>query len=429
MLETFKIKRFEWTAVVLSFLYCFSILAAYYVMRPIRDHLAAEVGSGQLPLFFFITFLATLVLTPIYGWLVSKWPRNVIMPAIYLFFVVTQLAFIVLWDNPNLLSTKNLGMFFFVWVSVFNLFVISVFWSFMTDIWSDEQARRIFPIIAIGGTAGAVLGPIITRSLVKLIGFELLLCISAGFLILSVICIYFLGKWDQKYGENRNKVGNDDAIGGGILDGLKQIFSNTFVTAMAIMMLLSDAIGTISYVLVTDYSSFAYNNDAIGQTRFAASMDLVSNIIQVVLQLTATRWILVKYGAGMAFAICAVITVFLSFLVAYDRTPMVPVIGIFPMVALVLIITRSLAHSTLQAARETLYTLVPRDVRYKGKNAVETVVWRAGDVMSLLSISALRSFGVTASGFGIIWAFLAAISGLIGWKLATQTEQGDYEKE
>ncbi len=398
-------------------------------MRPIRDHLAAEVGSGQLPLYFFITFLATLVLTPFYGWLVTKWPRKVIMPAIYLFFVACQFVFIAVWDNSNLLSARNLGLLFFVWVSVFNLFVISVFWSFMADIWSDEQARRIFPIIALGGTAGAVLGPFITRSLVKLIGFELLLCISAGFLILSVICIYFLGNWSNHHGENRNIIGNDDAIGGGILDGLKQIFSNTFVASMAIMMLLSDAIGTISYVLVTDYSSLTYADDAIGQTRFAASMDLISNIIQVILQLTATRWILVKYGAGMVFAICAIITVFLSFLVAFDRTPMAPVISIFPMVALVLIVTRSLAHSMLQAARETLYTLVPRDVRYKGKNAVETVVWRAGDVMSLLSISALRFFGVTASGFGIIWACLAAISGIIGWSLSNKTEKGEYEKK
>jgi len=423
-----KIKREEWYAVILSFIYYFSILAAYYVMRPIRDQLAVEVGSAQLPKFFAITFVVTLFLTQMFAWVVSRWPRRIVMPIVYLFFIACQLAFIPLWNDRSLLSVQNLGLIFFVWVSVFNLFVVSVFWSFMTDLWSVDQARRLFPIIAIGGTVGAIMGPITTRSLAEVIGLAPLLVVSVTLLLGAIVCIVLIGNWAHQYGANRNKGSSETAIGGSMIDGLKQIFVNSFIGNMSLMMLLSDAIGTIAYVLVTDYSGMAYPNNAIAQTRFAANMDLSSNLIQIVLQLTVTRWLLVRYGAGLVFALCAGIIVLLSLAVSLTYDPYVPILGVFPIVALVLIITRALSHSMIQSARETLYTLVPRDLRYKGKNAVDTVVWRAGDVVSLLSISGFRSLGVNVAGFGIIGGILAATSGWIGWRLANRVEKRDFEK-
>lgn len=424
---TMRIKIEEWYAATLSFIYCFCILAAYYVMRPIRDQLAVEVGSAQLPRFFAATFIATLLLTPLFSLLVSRWPRRIIMPVVYMFFIACQLIFIMLWNNHELLSPRNLGLMFFIWVSIFNLFVVSVFWTFMTDIWSDEQARRLFPIIALGGTGGAVVGPLITRSLVEVLGVALLLVVSVALLIVAVLCILFLGKWACKYGANRNKNNNEGALGGGMLDGLKQIFTTSFVANMSLMMLLSDAIGTIAYVLVTDYSGVAFSNDVVAQTRFAANMDLSANIIQIILQLTVTRWLLIRYGAGVVIAISAGIVVFASLTMVLSNNPDVPILGIFPIVALVLIITRALSHSMIQPARETLYTLVSRDIRYKGKNAVDTVVWRAGDVASLLSIHVLRTFSVTVAGFGVIGAALAATSGWIGWRLANRAEKGEFK--
>lgn len=419
-----KVKVEEWYGVILSFVYCFCILSAYYIMRPLRDQLVVEVGSAQLPGFFAITFFVTLILTQAFSWLVSRWPRRVIMPVVYLFFIACQLVFIWLWNDHDLLSIRNLGLLFFVWVSVFNLFVVSVFWSFMDDLWNDEQARRLFPIIALGGTVGAIMGPIITRSLVEVVGLALLLAVSVAFLIVAILCIVMLGNWAHQYGSNRNKQGSEAPIGGGMLDGLKQIFSNSFIANMSIMMILSDAIGTIAYVLVTDYSGSAFPNNAIAQTRFAANMDLSANVIQIILQLTVTRWLLVRYGAGIVFVICSGIVVFASLAVALMPDPYTKILGVFPMVAIVLIISRALAHSMIQSARETLYTLVSRDLRYKGKNAVDTVVWRAGDVVSLLSINGLRAVGVNVAGFGLIWAALAATSGWVGWRLANQVEKG-----
>lgn len=423
MTKKIEIKREEWYAVALSFIYYFCVLASYYVMRPMRDQMAAKVGSSHLPLFFAATFFVTLLLTPLFSWAVSRWSRHVVMPLVYLFFVVCQLVFIPLFIDQDLISTRILGFVFFVWVSVFNLFVVSVFWSFMADIWDDTQAKRLFPFIALGGTSGAILGPILTRGLVEVIGLGFLLILSAGFLLAAIICLIFLGKWAKKYGVRRHEIGNDAALGGGFLDGLKQIFNNPFIGKMALLMLLSDAIGTIAYALVTDYSGKTFHDDAIAQTRFAANMDLWSNVIQIVIQLTVTRWLLVRYGASFVFAFCAGIVVFACLAMAFFSDPYTPLIGSMPSLALVLVLTRSLSHGMLQPARETLYTLVSRDLRYKGKNAVDTSVWRAGDVLSLLSINGFKFLGVTVAGFGVIWAGLAAVSGVIGWRLASQAEQ------
>ena len=302
------IKVEEWYAVFLSFVYFFCVLGSYYVLRPMRDQLAVEAGSAQLPWFFAATFAATLILTPMFSWIVSIWPRRVILPLVYIVFIGCQMVFIPLF-NDHICFRFGLGLVFFVYVSVFNLFVVSVFWSFMTDIWDDEQARRLFAIIALGGTAGAILGPVITSSLVDVMGLSFLLIVSATLLFVAVICIFLLGNWADHYGIHRFEANNAAAIEGGMLDGLKQIFTNPFISTISVMMLLSDAIGTIAYVLVTDYSGAAFPNDVIAQTRFAAHMDFAANILQIFVQLTVTRWLLVRYGAGLVFLICAGIVV------------------------------------------------------------------------------------------------------------------------
>lgn len=423
-----KVKSEEWYAVILSFIYYFCVLGAYYVIRPVRDQLAAEGGSARLMGFFVVTFVATLFLTPLFSWVVSRWRRAVVMPMIYLFFIVCQLLFMILLRDPNLLSQKALSGLFFVWVSIFNLFAVSVFWSFMTDIWDDSQARRLFPIIALGGAAGAVVGPLITHALVAIIGSGLLLSVSVALLMVATLCVLLLGNWAHKYGVHRFEAGSEAALGGSMFDGLMQIFSNQFIAITGLIMLLNDAIGTVAYVLVTDYSGMSFPHNAIAQTRFAANIDFTTNLMQILIQLTVTRWLLARYGAGVVFAACATIIVTACLLMTFVKDPYAPLIGTLPFVALILILTRSLSYGMIQPARETLYTLVPRDLRYKGKNAVDTVVWRGGDVLSLFAVNGVKALGVTVAGFGIIWAFLAGTSGFLGWRLANRVERGDFEQ-
>jgi AAA family ATP:ADP antiporter len=186
-----RVQAGEWQAVVVSFAYFFCLLTAYYVMRPVREQLTAAVGSTQLPWFYAATFIATLALAPVFGGLVARFPRRVVVPAVYGFFIACLVAFIPLFTHQGLISPRALGMVFFVWVSVFNLFVVSVFWSFMSDIWSEAQARRLFPIVAIAGTLGAMTGPILTRALVDVIGVAPLLGVSAA---LAAPCSWGAGR-------------------------------------------------------------------------------------------------------------------------------------------------------------------------------------------------------------------------------------------
>jgi AAA family ATP:ADP antiporter len=409
-------------AVALSFAYFFCLLAAYYVMRPVREQLSAAVGSTQLPWFYAATFVATLALTPVFSALVSRWPRPVVVPVVYAFFIACLLAFVPLFTVHGLLGPRALGAVFFVWVSVFNLFVVSVFWSFMADIWDEKQARRLFPVIALGGTVGAIAGPALTRSLVDVIGVAPLLVVSAALLGLAMVCVMLLGRWSRVHGMRREAI-HEAAVGGGMFDGLRQVFADPYMRTMALLMLLGDCIGTINYALVTDYSGATFH-DAVSRTRFAADIDLATNLLQVAVQLTLTRWLLVRHGAGAAIAGWAVVTVAVLLGVIVSSDPHAPVLGSMPWVAVALIVSRGLAYGMNGPARESLFAHLPRSLRYKGKNAVDTAVWRFGDVTTASTMNGLRAVSVGVAGFAGIGALAAAMSGVIGWRLARRIENG-----
>src|SRR6476660_4929248 len=182
------VERQEWPAVILAFFYFFLVLAAYYVLRPVREQLSAAVGVQALLPFYSATFVVTLVLTPVYGWLVAHFPRKRFVPLVYLFFIANLLAFIPAFQAQGTLAPEILGAVFFVWMSVFNLFVVAVFWSFVADVFSATQAYRLFGIIALGGTLGAISGPLLTKTLVHVIGIAPLLGVAAALLGGAVAC-------------------------------------------------------------------------------------------------------------------------------------------------------------------------------------------------------------------------------------------------
>jgi len=419
-----RIEHGEWRAVTLSFVWFFCVLAAYYVIRPVREQLAAAVGSTQLPLFYAATFIATLALTPVFAWLAARYARRVVVPLVYGFFIACLIGFVPLFTAQGMLSPRALGIVFFVWVSVFNLFVVSVFWSFMADVWSDTQARRLFPIIALGGTAGAIAGPLLTRQLVSVLGVAPLLAVSAGLLGIALVCVAVLGRWARANDAGREEGRQGKAIGGGMFDGLKQIFADPFMRGMAVLMLLGDCIGTVAYALVADYSGMTFA-DPVARTRFAANIDLATNVLQIVVQVTLTRWMLMRYGAGPVIAGWSIagIAVLIGLMMSAD--PHAPVLAGLPWVALALIVTRGLAYGMVLPARESLYTRVPRSLRYKGKNAVDTAVWRFGDLGVALGMNALRTVNVGIAGFGAIGAAALGIGGVVGWRLARQVEHPD----
>ncbi len=416
-----RVRSGEWHAVGLSFAYFFSVLAAYYVIRPVREQLTAAVGSTQLPWFYGATFLATLALSPLFAGLIARWPRRIVVPLVYLFFIACLFAFVPLFARSDLLGPRALGTVFFVWVSVFNLFVVSVFWSFMSDIWDSEQARRLFPVIAVAGTCGALTGPALTRALVDVIGVAPLLVVSAALLGVAVVCIVLLGRWARAHGARRFEVAHEAAVGGSMWDGLRQVFADPFMRGMAILLLLADGIGTVNYALVADYSGATFT-DAVARTRFAAEVDLSANALTVLTQLTLTRWLLPRKGPGAVILVWAVVSLLALSLVVVSPDPHAPLLAGMPAVAIALIVSRGLAYGMAEPARHSLYTRVPRDVRYKGQNAVDTAVWRFGDTAIALSMNGLRVLGMSTAGFASLSALAAFAAATIGWRLSRRVD-------
>ena len=423
-----RVQGGEWRAVLLSFVYFFSILAAYYVIRPVREQLSAAVGSSQLPWFYGATFVVSLALSPVFAALVSRWPRRIVMPVVYVFFIACLLAFVPLFGRQELLSPRTLGIVFFVWVSVFNLFVVSVFWSFMSDIWDAEQARRLFPIIAVAGTLGAVAGPALTRTLVGVIGVGPLLLVSATLLGVALVCVVLLGQWARVHGARRHEAGHEDAVGGSMWDGLKQIFSDPFMRGMAILLLLADGIGTVNYALVTDYSGATFV-DAVARTRFAANVDLAGNLLTMATQLLVTRWLLPRKGPALVILVWALASIAVLMVVVFSPDPHAPLLAGMPAVAIALIVSRGLAYGMAEPARHSLYSRVPRSVRYKGQNAVDTAVWRFGDVAIASGMNGLRTLGVATGGFASLSAVAAVAAATIGWRLARRVEIGEVRAD
>ncbi|MGH8234914.1 MAG: NTP/NDP exchange transporter [Rhodanobacteraceae bacterium] len=396
----------ERIAVVPAALAFFCVLAAYYVIRPVRDQLAGATGSVALPWFYAGTFLAMLAITPVFGWLTARLPRRALLGWSYGFFIGCLLAFVPLFAAQARIGARNLGIGFFIWVSVFNLFVVSLFWSLMADLFDAERAKRVFPLIALGGALGALAGPALTSLLVMRIGVAPLLAVSAALLVMALTLMLYLS---ASRGRGRSEAA---PIGGSLLAGLRATFCNPFLRLMALLMLCSDGVGTLAYALVADYAKEHFA-DAAARTAFYGHVDLTVNIVQMILQIGLTRWMLPRLGIVSGLVLPAVVNVVVLLAVAVFGAAQFGVAGItIALIPLMLIVTRSFAYGVTKPASDALYTRAAREIRYKGKNFVETTVWRFGDVTVASGLEGLRALGAT---LGVIGGLSAAGAGLAGW--------------
>ena len=409
------IQRHEWFAVVVASAYFFCVLAAYYVIRPVRDQLSAAVGSTALPIFYLATFVATLALAPLFGALVARYSRRHFVPIVYLFFIAGMIAFIPLFNAQDTIDARLLGSAFFVYGSVFNLFVVSVFWSFMADLFDTEQAQRLFPIIALGGAAGAIVGPALTKALVFVVGVSGLLVVSATLLGLSIGCIFMLSRWSQRHPVNGDERREQRIIGGSFLAGAIETLKSPLMRRVALLMLLGDAVGTVIYALLADYSGATYPTRE-ARTNFAASIDLYANILQALLQITVTRALMVRFGSAPSLALDGVI-----------KALMLAGLAVFagPWIAVVAVVTRASAYGVFKPAFDSLYTRVDAETRYKTKNFIDTAVWRFGDVAVTSGFNGLRALGTTLPGFAALAMLAAACSSWVGWRAARSLELRD----
>ena len=394
-------------APVMSALAFFFVMASYYIIRPVRDQLSGVVGSQSLWFFYSVVFVVMLLLTPVFGMLVARFPRKRLLAWSYSFFALCLLAFVPAFVAQDRIGARSLGVVFYVWVSVFNLFVVSLFWSFMADIFNSAGARKVFSLIAMGGMAGAIVGPLATKMLVQVIGVAPLLVVSAVALLAALGLLLFLSG-NQEHGR-----GTDEPVGGSIWAGIKELWSRPFLRYMAILMLLGDGIGTLAYALMADYTK-AHIVDKVARTAFYNDLDLYTNAIGAVLQLTVTRWLMMRHGAGWGLVVPALVNLLLLLGLALVGSGQIEMFGVaVPMLAVTIVGSRAFAYGMTKPAQDALYTRVPRETRYKGKNFVETAVWRFGDVLVTSGVNLFGMLGVTLSGMASVGVGISALAAWI----------------
>ncbi|MBD8873258.1 MFS transporter [Rhodanobacter sp. DHB23] len=400
----------------LSALAFFFVMTSYYIIRPVRDQLSGAVGSQSLPLFYGVVFAVMLLFTPAFGWLVARFSRRRMLAWSYSFFAVCQLAFVPAFMAQDRVGARELGVVFFAWGSVFNLFVVSLFWSVMADIFSSERARRVFSLIALGGMGGAICGPLLTRLLVHWLGVAPLLVVSALALAVALALLLHLSASCE---QARSGSPGGEPIGGSLWAGVRELWSRPFLRYMALLMLFGDGIGTLAYALVADYAKLHFAGN-VARTAFYNDLDLATNTLGVLLQLTLTRWLLVRFGPGWGLVLPSLVNVALLLTVMMVGHGSVALLGAaVPVLAVMMVTTRGFAYGMTKPAVDALYTRVPRETRYKGKNFVETAVWRFGDFAVTSAVSGLRLLGVGIGGLALAGAGVATlatwVSARAGW--------------
>jgi len=367
-----------------AFAYFFLLLAAYYVLRPVRDAMAVQAGSAALQQLFGWTFAAMLALVPLYGWLCARLPKARFLPLVYVFFVLNQIGF-YFFPDPTL---------FFVWLSVFNLFAVSVFWSLMADLFDRAQAARLFGVIAAGGSCGALAGPGLVVALVPLLGADGMLLLSALLLLLALAAMARLIAWGRRH-PRQGEPAPEEALGGSVLAGARAALSSPYLLAICAWLFCYTVLSTALYFLQVEIVPKAIPGRA-EQLRFFATVDLVVNGLALILQLGVTARLGAAIGAGWMLALMPLFS-----LAGFAALGLLPTLATLLVVG---VVRRAGEFAISKPVREALYTVVPREERYKAKSFIDTVVYRGGDAASGWAVTALRAAGLGLSG--LAWAAL-----------------------
>ncbi len=387
----------EARALLWSFAYFFCLLAGYYVLRPLRDEMGIAGGVKNLQWLFTATFVVMLAAVPVFGAVVARLPRKRFVPLVYHFFVLNIAVFWVLLTLN--IEKVHVARVFFVWISVFNLFAVSVFWSFMADLWVSEQGKRLFGFIAAGGSAGALLGPLVTVGLAVPLGPVNLLIVAAVLLELAVVCAHRLEAAAPKVSADvRGK--ESGVIGGGWLSGIAMVLRSPYLGGIALWVSLLSLAGTFLYFQQANIVAAASDDPAV-RTRIFATIDLAIGILTILVQFFATGRLIARFGVGKAAA--ALPFVFVLGFIALSLTPALFVVIAFQAVQ------RATNFALSNPAREVLFTVLDREEKYKAKNVIDIVVFRGADAASGWLFSALRGLGLELSAISFLTVPVSAV--------------------
>ncbi len=385
-----------------SFGYFFCLLCGYYILRPVRDEMAIQGGVHNLPWMMTGTFVTLLAVTPLFGWLSARYSRYRLLLAVYSFFIANLIALYLLMTSQQYIEWVARG--FFVWLSVFNLFVVSIFWSFMADLFTPEQGARLFGVIAAGGSTGALFGPLLTTGLTYLFPVPMLMLASAVFLLACTGCIYKLETWSRARSfSHRENIG--EPLGGSLLAGIRLVWASPYLLGICGYLSLLTMTATFLYLeqvrLVAEH--FATPE---ARTRLFSTLDFATNVLTWLTQILITNRLVGRFGLVAAL-------LFLPFI------SLVGFLGIALWPGLVMYVSFSVLrrvgeYALSKPAREVLFTVVSREEKYKAKNFIDTAVSRGGDASTGWLVSGIKALGVTATHIAwalvpimLLWAWLS----------------------
>jgi AAA family ATP:ADP antiporter len=398
-----EVRPGEVKALAWSWLYFFAVLAAYYVIRPIRDEMGVAGGVANLPWLVTGTLVGMTVLNPPFAALVARLAPARFIAVTYRFFSANLVLFLILVSATSGEQNIWVGRVFFIWSAIFNLFVVSVFWAFLADAFDNDQGRRLFGFIAAGGTLGGIAGSTLTASLVTHTGSAVLLLLSAALLELAVFSMRGLSKISAGLRERRTTPGQDFPVGGKVLAGLSHSVKSPYLMNISLYMLLLAVLSTYLYFQQAEIVKQHFTDRAL-RTAFFANVDLAVNILTLAIQLFLTGRILKALGVAITLTLLPALSA-AGFLL----------LGVAPglwVIVAVQVLRRAGNFAVAAPTREILFTVTSREDKYKAKSFIDTFVYRVGDQLGAWSYAWMSLLGLGVAGIGF-----AAVPVSIVWLL------------
>lgn len=405
----------ERRALALAFSCNFVLLGSYYILRPLRDTVATMYGVNQLQQLFTATFFGTLLASAVFSALASRIRLTRLLPGVFWFWLGNLMLFEILFRIAP--DSRWLGGSFYVWFSIANLFMISVFWSLMVDVFSPAQATRLFAYIAAGGALGAITGPLLTRVLVSQLGISgMLLLAAAGFVaVIALIYLLMLEKARLRASDQDAQQSTlDHSLSGGTLEGFRQLFGSRYALKQAAFMLLMTWVNTVAYFLQTDVVARSFAAVA-SRAQAIADIDLIVNICTAAILILGLGRIVQRFGVTAGLILNPLLMI-----VAFLATALSPTLF---MIQGLQVVRRVAQYAIARPSREMCFTVVEQSGRYKAKNVIDTVVYRFGDVSSAWMQAGLRSIG-----YGLGGAVAVGVGASIMWGAAATLLGRNYEK-
>jgi ATP:ADP antiporter, AAA family len=411
-----NVRRGELAPLLVSAFYFCCVLIAIGVMRPARDAIGMRGGLDTIRWLFIGTAVVTLAVNPMFGWLVSRFRRLVFIAVTYLFFAASLVGFYLLIElAPGAVGDVS-GRVFYVWYSVFNLFATMVFWALMADRYSLEQSRRLFGAIAVGGTIGAIVGPWLASMLARPLGAPALLLVSAVFLCLAVVTAWLVTRLQPAVnaeGAQAPAALDRAVIGGSAWQGIGRVLQSRYLSGISLYVLLMTVVATFIYFTRLQMVA-ALGQDTDMRATVLAWIDTITQSATLVLQLLVTGHLIRRFGVAVALMLLPVAAA-LGFIG-------LAIVSSFAMLIVFDAFFRAIQRAITRPARETLFTVVSREDKYKSKAVTDTFVYRGGDLLGAWTEGWLGQLGLGLVGLVSAAVPIAAVWAVLGLWLGRQQE-------